>query len=572
MNALTKSLDRSRAMVATTEATALRLKGAGLLDRLVSPAMMASPSDWQQQSRSRENYAMFRSWVYSAVHALAGNASQQAVAVGRAAKAEPEKALAGTKAGGRGGRPRARRLARPDKMTKSMAARLLRIKSADEELEVLAEHPLLDLLESPNPLQDRFQFVYSFVANLALTGRCYVVKDEDDEGNAQLYCLPTTWVRPDRSKWPRMQYFIRNPRSVMDVDLNQKPFTEDQVAVAYLPNPADPLGCMSPAGSQSPAIRVDDRIQTCQEKFFDNGIFPSVVVVVGKDPHPDVPGGVRPRLTGQQRRQVIAAIRRVMGSVANYGMPAIVDGLIEDVKPFSMNARELGWERSEPINRDRILSAFGVHPFIIGMQLDVGGYAQAAVIRSVFCDRVNMYLDLLSTLTTRFVGDEQGVLVWWEASEPVDPSLRSQEMAAARARGDVSKNENRAHLGLSPDDDAGDQEMPDMMLPAVAGMLAQAGIGQIRPEQVEAALRATGLSERTARAIAGTDLPPKEEGGGFDEGFGGLGGAPGVGGQPGEGQGDPGLPAAVGALRGAVAALRTDARKLAESIAAAAAD
>ena len=64
-------------------------------------------------------------------------------------------------------------------------------------MEVLEDHPLLDVLERPNPIQYRWQFVYSFVANLNLTGRAYVVRDEGEDGRTEFYCPPTTWVKPN---------------------------------------------------------------------------------------------------------------------------------------------------------------------------------------------------------------------------------------------------------------------------------------------------------------------------------------------------------------------------------------
>ena len=513
MNALTKSFERSNALINTSHTSALQLKAAGVMDRMVSPSMSSSPADWQQQGRNRENYAMFRSWVYAAINALASEAASQPVNVGQmkgvAAPEEEEgtekRQLSRTKS------LRDRKQMLLDKMPKQM-----RIKAANAELEVLPDHELIDILERPNPLQHRYQFVYSFVANLNLTGRAYIIRDED-KGKPQFYSLPSTWVRPDHSDGPYSKFFVANPRD-MDFASKTKPLDASQVAMAYLPNPADPMGAISPASSQAAAIRVDDRIQVCEEKFFDNGIFPSVVVTVGKDPHPDVPGGVRPRLTGTQRRQVVGAIRRVMGSVANYGNPAIVDGLIENIVPFSRTQSDIGWEKSEATLKTRILSAFCVHPFILGEPVGVGGYAQTYVIRERFCDRLNVFLDLLSTLMTQFAtvslkgkekqkADEMAkgnkILVWWEQTKPRDPSLDWSNLRFARENGDVSSSEFRAKLGLPPDEDKAVEIIPPKLLGAISPILSLIGSGLTQPDQAQALLEAIGVPVELAQRIVG---------------------------------------------------------------------
>jgi len=188
--------------------------------------------------------------------------------------------------------------------------------------------------------------------------------------------------------------------------------------------------------------------------FFDNAPFPGVIVTIGKDPHPDVPAGVRPRLSVVQRKQVDLAIRKTMTGVHNYGNPAIVDGLVESIVPFSMNQREIGWDRSEDKVRQRILSVFGVHPFILG-EMAASSYSQAYVIKEMFYDRINIFLEMLSIIMTTLVQnipEYKDLTVWWELCKVEDPSMRSQMFRDGRRNNDVTENEYRAELGLPPTD------------------------------------------------------------------------------------------------------------------------
>jgi phage portal protein BeeE len=500
MTALSKAREKSMAVLNTAHANAVRMKAAGMLDRMVTPSLMSGPVDWQQQSKSRENYAMFRSWVYAAINALASEAAGQPVNVGRFTNGAGSKQRA----------PRGLKDCNARTMTKN-----IRRKAEGGSVEMVQDHPLIDILDHPNPLQHKYQFVYSFVANLNLTGRAYIVKDEED-GRTVYYSLPSTWVRPDHSQGPYKRFYVANPRD-LDFASKQEPLDASQVAFAFLPNPADPMGAISPASSQSAAIRIDDRIQVCEEKFFDNGVFPSVIVSVGKDPHPDVPGGIRPRLSGTQRRQVTGAIRRAMASVANYGNPAIVDGLIESIIPFSRGQSEIGWDKSEGTLKTRILSAFGVHPFILGEPVGVGGYAQTYVIEERFCKRGNVFLDLLSLLMSHFVGNfsassedvQEKLLIWWDAMMPSDPSLDWSNWKYARTNGDVTQNEFRTRLGLAPTDNkASDRQVigSGAMMSAVGTLVSQVGMGALSPEQCSTILEASGIPKESADRMSGVGV------------------------------------------------------------------
>lgn len=504
MNELTKALERSNGVISLAHTRALRLKQAGALVDL-SPGMGSGQLfGIRDNSADRQRYSAFRGWLYSAVNAIAQEAAGQPVHLGRMMDdGEPEEELGEE----RMRRPRSQKSWMHQRMTST-----LRTKTADQEMEVLLNHPLLDVLEQPNPVQRRWQFVYNFIANLNLTGWSYVVGGAVEGGGVEFYCLPTTWVIPDHKNGPFSEFRIHNPKNPLG-EVDQKPLTRDQVAFAYLPNPADPLGAMAPAQSQMNSIRIDDYIQSSQERFFENGIFPSVIVTVGKQPHPDVPGGVVPLLTGAQRRQIHTAIGRAMRGVSNYGNPAILDGLIERIDRLSMSQNEMGWEKSEQAVRTRILSAFGVHPYILGEPVNVGGYAQAAKIEERFCKRVNTFLDMLGCVMTSFAAPltsvEDDLVIWWEETEPHDPSLHWQNIRHARDRDDISQNEYRAMLGLPPDEDRNESVIGSQAAQVVQ-LLVQVGSGAVDREQAMAFLEGMGLPTELADRIAGKQKEKQE--------------------------------------------------------------
>jgi len=486
MRALTHALEASRGYSRKALDEALRLKQTGQLSETLSSAGIGGMSDWQQQSRSRESYSLFRGWLYSAVHALSLEASGQPVQVGHISGSVAEE--------GKRTSPGGTKAYWLNRMPATM-----RSKAAAQELEILVDHPLLDALEKPNPFQMRGQFVYSFVANLNLTGWGYIIGGRDEDGSIELYSLPTTWIKPNAD---RTKFRVVDPTKSAQ---EGEEFDASQVACAYMPNPSDPRQAKSPAQSQMSAIRIDEYVQSSQENFFQQGVLPSVLVTLGKRPYPNKRGEGRPIINDAQRRQIYAVVARYMSGVANFNRPAILDGMVENVSRFSQTAKEMDWSKSEDKVRARILSALAVHPYILG-EVMPGSWAQASIIERRFYKRVNTFLDMLSTAVTSLVGTEESgepLLVWWEGCIPYDPQIRDAQLRFARNNGDITQNEFRAEIGFAPDEDQNQANLTTDSARVVATLLGQLGQGLVSNEQVSAALIEMGLSNDAAERIAG---------------------------------------------------------------------
>lgn len=487
MNAVQVAIKSADAFIVSSRQRVNRIGASTAASQLID--FDSTSGEWEglrQQQLNRERYGEFRNWLYSAINAIARKAAPAEVNVARIVSSR---------------RQRSGDLARFKAMTMPDA---IRVKAARQEIHLLMDHPIYDVLSQPNELQNGWDFVYSFFANLCLTGWSYIVGGETKDG-LRFYSMPTTWITAHHDNGPFSHFTLRDPNGterVGGIDLDRK-----NVAFAHMPNPSDLRSAIAPPTSQRMAIRIDDHIQTSQERFFQNGIFPSMILTVGRDPHPDVPAGIRPRLNGAQRRQINSAINRVYAGVRNYGNPIILDGLIEGVERFSMNQQEMGWERSEDKIRARILSMFGVHPFILG-EMAPSSYAQAFVVERQNCELVNSYLGLLSSLMTNFVGslmDDPNLLIWWQKCEPKNPAEENRLWIAARRAGDVTENEFRAHMGLPPDEDRNEVFVGlDRMQPVIQ-LLGMVGKQEIERSQALALLEAAGLPTPLAERIVGGD-------------------------------------------------------------------
>jgi hypothetical protein len=489
MGSISKALARSRGIYNTayTRASAIKQQG-GILD-FSGTDPFGGMSQYSNQSANQRRYSTYRGWYYSAVHAIAVEAAGQPFRVGKVIIGDGKK-----------NRPGTLKSWQRAKITES-----IRKKSADQEIDILFKHPLIDAIEKPNSFQRRWQLVYNFIANLHLTGWSFLVGDVV-EGKLEFYSVPTTWVHPDHSKGPYAEFKIFNPKDPSG-EANAQPLDRNHVAFAYLPNPADPLSALAPAQAQMMAIEIDEKIQSSQKVFFDNGVFPSVIISVGSNPHPDIPGGIRPRLSPHQRRQINGMIRKVMSGVANYGNPAIIDGLIDKVERLSATQNEMGWEKSENKIRARILSALGVHPFILGEEM-AGSYAQAYVVQDRFCKRVNAFLDMIGTivleLNLNLMGsaDDDGLIAWWEECFARDPQMERLIWEKARDRQDVTQNEFRSFIGLPPDEDGNEIHIDRQALQPIELIAEKVNSGSISEEQGRSILVAYGMPDELADKIA----------------------------------------------------------------------
>jgi len=516
LSALDKSLSTARAFSHTAHSVSLQMKQAGSLSSQIASdgfSGMGQFSNYAEKRTQNRNYGQFRGWLYSAINAIASEGAGQSARVGRLLEqggvsdssdsAEERRAVFNSS------KDYSDFLR--SKMSKGAinSTTVATNKSSRMGVELVTSGEIIDLLERPNSIQNRWQFTYSFIVNLCLTGWSYIITDTVN-GRKEMYSIPTTWVTPNHDGGPFSSFTIANPKKPGEQGTK---LPREAVAFAHLPDPSDPLSAMAPATAQAISVRIDDYIQTSQEAFFNNGIFPSVLVTVGKMPLGET-GGVRPRLSGNQRRQVHAAIRKAMGSIQNYGNPGILDGLIERIDRLSATQNEMGWEKSEKTTRLRILSSFAVHPFILGEEM-AGSYAQAYTVLERFCNRVNTYLDLLGLVLTNFFAQDQELLekdriVWWEPCEPKDPEQVRRWWDTAARQNWVSQNEFRTKLGLPPDEDSNQQYLDRAMATEVNRLLQQMGQGLVNPQQAGAFLRAIGLPEKiVSDMVAMTEIEPE---------------------------------------------------------------
>ena len=382
-----------------------------------------------------EQLSHFKGWVWAAVRLIATRIAGQSIYVAREAK-QPKRG-----------------------------------KQLGEALEPLDSHPLLDALADPSELHTEWSLKFVTVASLELTGRALWWVTQDN-GRQVILHIPTSWIVSVDAR--RTVWNIRPNGSTQEFSL-----PGDEVVHYFYPDPADPLGAISPLSRIGEAVLTDEEISTAQFSAFRNGIFPKVVLTAGRLPDgPEGMKGERPCLTAEQRQDLIAAIKGVYQGSLRADQPFIIDGLIEDITKLSNTIAEMDFLNSGKLTKSKVLQGFGVSPILLG-EVEGANRASATVADEIFCAaKINPLIELLSQSMTAWLGPmfakpREKLCVWIDPAVAHDPELDLKRWELAGQMGWVSGNEYRRRVLNLKDVDGGDEFLtPAMMLPKPTGQRA----------------------------------------------------------------------------------------------------
>ncbi len=313
----------------------------------------------------------------------------------------------------------------------------------NSDIDPLKDHFLLRLLSNPNEHYRGSALKYLSFSSLVLTGRFVwwfddsgAPRTDDPElGNLRVWYIPRHWLMPnpvDEGKWT-----IMCPGMAGGVEVNA-----GQLFISSIPDPENPFRPYSPLQSQAASVDSEDKMLKAQAVTLDNVIRPSVILVAGR--LPGAPGGgsgrgPRPILSPDQREQLINAIKLTHANWRNYGEPAIVDGLIEDIKPFMASPSELDFGNSVASSGRRIMEGIGTSPVIAGFT-ENANRAGSQVAKEVFNEitlnpLVNFVSeDMNSVLGPRFTIGSRRLHIWMDQSQSTDPDMLAARVVAAMDR------------------------------------------------------------------------------------------------------------------------------------------
>ncbi len=315
---------------------------------------------------------------------------------------------------------------------------------------LLADHVFIKTMERPNPLMVGWALKFVTAASLLITGKTFWWIFGDEKGKPQIWPIPTHWLTPAPTTGDRaFAEWILRPYGVG----GEYRIPANEIAYFALPDPANPLGALSPMQQISKSIVVDEFIRESQKRSFLNGCMPGLAIKIGALPDEEVFAGMEskgPVLSAQQRKELIAMFKAVYQGIYKTDEPLILDRMIESVEKITNTPREMDWLKSKVQSKEEITQGFGVNPIMMG-QIEGVNRASAAVAMDNFAaNTLNPFLELFGQLLTAFVlprfDAAEDLFAFIEEAISDDQEQKLQKYNFAYQNGIVTKDEYRSEM------------------------------------------------------------------------------------------------------------------------------
>ena len=339
------------------------------------------------------------------------------------------------------------------------------IKSGNE---IIEQHPLIDLLQRPNPLQSYSEFFNSLFGYVLLSGNAYILKTGSEVGAPkELHQL-----RPDRihikgSGKPipeKYEYMVNGRVSHTYLVDQENGFSE--LKHIKLWNPLDDYYGLSPMSAA--AVEVDQFNMSSKHNvnLLQNGARPSGAVVF----KPQDDQGFAVNLSESQRQQLLTDINNRFTGANNAGRPLLLEGDF-DWKEMGLSPKDMDFINLKHMSATDIALCFGVPSQLVGVP-DSQTYSNVAEARlALYEETIIPHLrkiasDLNEWLVPLF--DDRLTLEFDIDSIPA-LSVRVQRtyenVTNAVREGIMTRNEARERIGLEPIDGADDLYISATLFP-----------------------------------------------------------------------------------------------------------
>ncbi len=311
----------------------------------------------------------------------------------------------------------------------------------------LESHPLLDLLQRPNPTQggaELFEALFSFSL---IAGNSYL----EAVGPASRSPRELWTLRPDRMRIiPGTQGVPEAYRYTVNgkwVDFTADPFT-GRAAVLHIKNfhPRDDWYGMSPLEAAATSIDQHNDAARWNMSLLQTGGRPSGALVY-TPAHADAPD----TLTTEQRQSIKAELERYYSGPENAGRPLILEGGL-DWKEMSLTPKDMDWLAGKDVSAREIALAFHVPAQLVGIagSQTFANFEQARL--ALFDDAVLPLLDHVKDELNNWLVPQfgEGLHLDFDIDKVEALALRRQQVWDRLAQADfLTANEKRAALGYA---------------------------------------------------------------------------------------------------------------------------
>lgn len=339
------------------------------------------------------------------------------------------------------------------------------IKAGDQ---IVEQHPIIDLLNRPNPLQSYSEFFNSLFGYVLLSGNSYILKVGSDLGKPKELHL----LRPDRinikgggNPIPEKYEYIINGR-VHQTFLVDQDNGFSELKHVKLWNPLDDYYGLSPMSAA--AVEVDQFNMSSKHNvnLLQNGARPSGAVIF----KPQDDAGFAVNLSESQRQQLLTDLNNRFSGAGNAGRPMLLEGDF-DWKEMGLSPKDMDFLNLKHMSATDIALCFGVPSQLVGVP-DSQTYSNVAEARLALYEETiiphlrKLASDLNEWLVPMF--DERLSLEFDIDSIPALSERRRkiyENVTSAVREGIMTRNEAREIIGLEPVKGADDLYISGTLFP-----------------------------------------------------------------------------------------------------------
>jgi HK97 family phage portal protein len=222
-------------------------------------------------------------------------------------------------------------------------------------------HPVLSLVQRPNPAQGRAELMEALFGQLLLSGNAYVEAVIGEEGTViELHVLRSDRMRvvPGADGWPvAYEYTVSAKKHRFAVTNGLSPICHIKSF-----HPQDDHYGLSPMQAAAMAVDVHNAAARWSKALLDNAARPSGAIV-----YRGVDGGGA--MSEEQFERLQAELETHHQGARNAGRPMLLEGGL-DWKPMGFSPSDMEFQKTKEAAARDIALAFGVPPMLLGIPGD----------------------------------------------------------------------------------------------------------------------------------------------------------------------------------------------------------
>lgn len=361
----------------------------------------------------------------------------------------------------------------------------------------LDNHPIIKLLERPNPLQAGNEFFKALYSYLLLSGNSYVLRVSGGQIIKELWLLrpDRVEIKPSNNLIPKSYCYKLSGKTVAEYDVD-KETGMSEVKHFKMWNPLDDYYGLSPIRAASADIDQHNFSAKHNINLLMNGARPSGAVVF----RPRDEAGMSVQLSESQRQQLMTDLELRFQGTDNAGRAMLLEGDF-DWKEMGLSPKDMDFLQLKNMSARDIALCFGVPSQLVGIP-DSQTYSNIQEARlALYEETIIPLMKRVESDLNEYLAPIYGERIRIEYDIDSIPAMAErrkrlyENVTIAVREGIISRNEARERLGMEPITGGDDVFIPANLFPL--GEPQESPLDKEPPKPEEEGKNAYGLIDNT---------------------------------------------------------------------------